>query len=733
MPTYGGWTGKTLRVNLTTGKISADDTIAKYKDYVGGEGLGLKVLFDEVAPHTDPLSPENKLIIGAGPLNGTGLPHMGRLSFTSLLTTNPDWLPGTGHAGGHFTSLLKFAGWDSVIIEGKAPNPVWIFIDNENVSIRDARRMWGHGNYYINAAINDEVGTDCVSVLSIGQAGQNMHGAATVICDRSHSGQNGGTMGAKNLIAVAVRGTGSVKIACTGRELLAQIAHHTSLTGGTSGGMTPQKPKPWAQYYGGGDWLGDPTVWWGGADAPVNTGLTDPHDVHTTALRGPGSRSSWNSNDRNMKWMVRGASCFGCPTPCHQAIHVPEMATSYGYGDYCVNECGGLSSPSDYFGTAKTAAEMLSPKNASSYPGRLMGSILGDDYGIGDDYHILTGDFVYYASEFKGIMKANLPAAEYNSIPWNLQASGDPGFLVDIMKRFSFRIGELGYAHGLGSKAWWQRWGGPEKFPYAAMQQERGFGKAVCWSEESWFAPHHFEGIQSGFIINSMYNRDPCMHEQTHINSVADAVDKSVWDKIPSVDGVTPIGGDACDASTTAWNDAKCRQAIRLASEGVLHNSQVQCNRGGSVALWFSPLAERGYVGDSTLDAVEYSMVTGDHKTEAEMHKVGLRIFNLLRAGTIRGMGTTNMIQYNPTPPNGLSFFTGHDAFPDAAFNHPSWKAPAFSGSNQRMDPADMDKAVKQFYGEMGWSATGAPKKQTYLDLGMDDVAAEMERLGLLG
>ena len=741
MPTYGGWTGKTLRVNLTTGVVSADDTIAKYKDYVGGEGLGLKVLWNEVPAHTPAFAPENKLIIGVGPLNGTGLPHNGRISFTSLLATNPDNLPGTGHAGGHFSSLLKLAGWDSIIVEGKAPNPVWIFVDNDNVSIRDARKMWGNGNFYTNAAIMDEVGQEAVSVVSIGQAGENMHGAATAMCDRSHSGQNaGGIMGSKNLKAIAVHGTGSLKIACSGRELLAQIAHHTSLVGGTSGGMTPGKPKPWAQYYGGGDWTGDPTVWWGAACPPVNTGMTDPHDVHTYAFRGPGTRTSWNSSDRHMKWMVRGAACFGCPNPCHQAVNVPEMQTNNGYGQYCVNECGGISSPSDYYGMASTAAQIQSVTNASGYDapgGRFMGSILQDDYGIGDDYHILTGDFAYYSSAFKGITKANLPAAEYNSINWAAQASGDPAFMTDILKRFAFRIGELGYAHGLGSKAWWKRWGGPEKFPYALMQQERAFGKAICWNETTWFAPHHFEGQQTGSIINSMYNRDPCMHEQTHINGTGvAAVDAAVWDQIPDVNG-NPIGHAACDpnSNTLPWNASKTALTVRLAAEGVLNNSLCQCNRGGAVATWFSPLAERGYLGDSHLLADEYSMVTGDKQTESQFLHTGLRIFTLLRALTIRGMGTTNMIQYNAAPANGLTFFTGHDAFPDAMFNNPTFwgSKTALTGTSQRQDPADMNTAVQAFYTAMNWSSTGAPRKQAYLDLGMNDVASEMETLGLLG
>ena len=312
MPTYGGWAGKVLRVNLTTGTISTEDTIAKYKDFVGGEGLGLKVLWDEVPAGTHPYSAENKIIFGAGPLNGTGIPHAGRLSITTLLATNPHYAPGTGHAGGHFSTNLKFAGYDAIIVEGKSPKPVWLCIVDDEVTIRDARKLWGNGIFYTTAAIMDEMGSDSASVLAIGQAGENLFGAATMIIDRSGSGQNGAPMGAKMLKAIGVRGTGAVKPACSGATLMNLIANHTALVGGTSGGMTPKLPQPWAEYYGG-EWTNGKKVFWGGADSPISTGECDPHDVQTMAYRGPGNRSTWNSNERTMRWLVRAQRVLRLP------------------------------------------------------------------------------------------------------------------------------------------------------------------------------------------------------------------------------------------------------------------------------------------------------------------------------------------------------------------------------------------------------------------------------------
>jgi aldehyde:ferredoxin oxidoreductase len=518
-------------------------------------------------------------------------------------------------------------------------------------------------------------------------------------------------MGAKNLKAIGCRGTGAVKVACTGKQLLAQIAYHTGLVGGTSGGMVPNLPHPWAEFSGGGDWTSGKGVWWGGADPAISTGDTDPHNVHTYGFRGPGNRSGWNANERQMTWLVRSNACFGCPVPCKAALHVPEMDTKYGYGDRPCNECGGLSTTRDYYGFNPGAEPMF------------LGSVLADDYGLGDDYHILTGDLCYYytqpsvADPTISIMKKALrdrtgSDAEYNSIPWAKRTAGDPEFIRDLLRRFAFREGELGYAFGLGSYEMAKRWNAP---PLSQMLQDRSYGKAVAWNETTWFAPHHFEGNQVGYILNSMYNRDPCMHEQTHFNAFTTAIDKRVMaavgyvaseDAVDSADQMTPI------------NDAKIRLAVRMSADGVLHNSLCTCNRGSSP--WQSPLKERGYIGDSSLDATEYSMVTGDVQTELEFMNTGLRIFNLLRASTIRSMGTKNMR-------------VGHDVFPESGFNHKDWKTKKpFEPGSQRMDHADMDKALTMYYAAMGWDQDGAPTRATYERLGLKSVADELETAGLL-
>jgi aldehyde:ferredoxin oxidoreductase len=204
MPDYGGWAGKVLRVNLSTWKISSEDTTAKYKDFLGGSGLGYKVLWDEVPPGTKAWDPDNRLIFGVGPLTATGAPLSSRVTITSLGPLNYMELPTSGHMGGHWGAELKFAGWDGIILEGKAPQPVWLDIRDDKVAIRDARRLWGNGIFRTTYEICLEMGSDA-HVAAIGQAGENLVRMSCIMCDRSHSaGGHGSVMGSKNLKAIGV-------------------------------------------------------------------------------------------------------------------------------------------------------------------------------------------------------------------------------------------------------------------------------------------------------------------------------------------------------------------------------------------------------------------------------------------------------------------------------------------------------------------------------------------------
>ncbi|MGD9576849.1 MAG: aldehyde ferredoxin oxidoreductase family protein [Syntrophorhabdus sp.] len=210
----GGYAGKILRINLTN-KTSKEERLPLEvaKDFIGGAGLGIKYLFDEVKPGTDALGPDNKLIFAPGPFTGTSIPCASRMSVVgkSPLTG----AIGMALTGGYFPAELKFAGWDAVIIEGKAEKPTWISIKDNTVRFHDAGGLWGTMTFDCQQMIKDNLNDQNTRVICIGPAGERLSKIACIINERRAAGRKGlgAVMGSKNLKAIAVRGAGKVAIA----------------------------------------------------------------------------------------------------------------------------------------------------------------------------------------------------------------------------------------------------------------------------------------------------------------------------------------------------------------------------------------------------------------------------------------------------------------------------------------------------------------------------------------
>jgi len=208
-----GWIGKVLRVNLTKCKVSVEDLdLEVAKNFIGGRGLGAKFLFDEIDPKIDPFDSQNKLIFATGPLTSTGAPASNRYM---VVTKAP--LTGAianSSCGGSFGSELKFAGYDLIIFEGKSTNPVYLWIENERIEIRDAGKLWGRSTSETEEMIRTET-NEYAKIACIGPAGENLVRFANIMDGGRAAGRSGvgAVMGSKNLKAVAVRGTGGVTVA----------------------------------------------------------------------------------------------------------------------------------------------------------------------------------------------------------------------------------------------------------------------------------------------------------------------------------------------------------------------------------------------------------------------------------------------------------------------------------------------------------------------------------------
>ena len=210
----GGYTGKILRINLSDQSAKEEKLPLKLaKDFIGGAGFGIKYLFDEVPAGTDPLGPDNKLIFASGPFSGTNIPCASRMAVTGK--SPQTGAVGMALTGGYFPVELKFAGYDALIIEGKAEKPTYVFIKGGDVKFRSAKRVWGMKTTDTQQIIKNELNDQNVRIACIGPAGENLSKMACIINELRAAGRKGlgAVMGSKNLKAIAVRGTKKVSIA----------------------------------------------------------------------------------------------------------------------------------------------------------------------------------------------------------------------------------------------------------------------------------------------------------------------------------------------------------------------------------------------------------------------------------------------------------------------------------------------------------------------------------------
>lgn len=210
----GGFQGKILRVNLTSGKIMIEDLNEDWaKKYVGGRGYGTKIMYEEVDPKVDPLSEKNKVIIATGPLGGTLAPASGR---AMVITKGP--LTGTiacSNVGGYFGPALKHAGFDMVIIEGKAKEPVYLWIYKGITELRSAKDIWGKLADEADKILREKTHTKA-ETMEIGPAGEKQSLVANVMFNGYRAAGRtgvGAVLGSKNFKGIAIRGNLEVKVA----------------------------------------------------------------------------------------------------------------------------------------------------------------------------------------------------------------------------------------------------------------------------------------------------------------------------------------------------------------------------------------------------------------------------------------------------------------------------------------------------------------------------------------
>ena len=218
-----GWNGKILRIDLTKG-TSWVEAMPTYlmEEYIGGRGMSDRIVFDEIDPTIDALSPENKLIFSTGPLTGTGAPSASRFMVSAKSPLSN--CVSSPCCGGYFGANLKYSGYDLLIFEGKSPEPVYVTVLNDRVEILPATKLWGKESYETEKMIREDMkarynldnwALNSMGIANIGPAGENLVRFACIMSDGGRAAGRSGlgaVMGSKNLKAVASIGTGQVNI-----------------------------------------------------------------------------------------------------------------------------------------------------------------------------------------------------------------------------------------------------------------------------------------------------------------------------------------------------------------------------------------------------------------------------------------------------------------------------------------------------------------------------------------
>ncbi|MGA2670242.1 MAG: aldehyde ferredoxin oxidoreductase family protein [Dehalococcoidia bacterium] len=323
-----GYMGTILRVDLTSGKTEKQSLSEELIDnYIGGRGINAKILYDEVKVGLDSFDPESRLIFGTGPLSGTPLAS-GRINITAKSPiTN---ILGDSNAGSHFGPEMKYTGYDHIVFTGKADKPVYLWIENDDVQIRDGHHLWGKMTQETQRLIKEELRDPYIQVACIGPAGENLVRPSSILvgsygaCGRTGMGA---VMGSKNLKAVAVRGTKGVKIAepDTFRRLALDLKRR----------MMENPLYPAFSTYG------------------TCMLLDGTYARGTIAFRNAQQTGAWagydgiNAETLHQKYVTKKIGCFGCVNHCRSWFEIKEgpytglsgvlfeYATQSGFGALC--------------------------------------------------------------------------------------------------------------------------------------------------------------------------------------------------------------------------------------------------------------------------------------------------------------------------------------------------------------------------------------------------------------
>lgn len=321
-----GYHGKFLEVDLNSQTIKDFPLSEDFcKKYIGGATMAAALVFDRINPDTDPLSPENPIVMATGPFTGSSIPMVSRYAVAGISPLTGFW--GEATSGGVFPFRLKGSGWDGLIISGRAKTPVYLYLNDGKAEVRDASDLWGQDTYDTQKAIKETAGDSPVSVACIGPAGEKLIRYACIINDKGRAAGRcgmGALMGSKNLKAVVV--SGNKRSEHADKKTLAELSKQAVKD--INGNLVSVALREYGTLM-----YSDMAMVLG--DAPVKYFTKSVFPV-----------SKVTGQTLRQEYSVSNYACRGCPIGCGREIKDfkpglnidgPEYETSIAFGPLCMN------------------------------------------------------------------------------------------------------------------------------------------------------------------------------------------------------------------------------------------------------------------------------------------------------------------------------------------------------------------------------------------------------------
>jgi aldehyde:ferredoxin oxidoreductase len=667
-----GWVGKILRVDLSEEKFKITPTADYIPAYLGGRGIGARIYWEEVPPEVGAFDPENRLIFITGPLQGTLAPTSGRFM---VLGKAPQTAPVESYCrsgvGGHWAPELKWAGFDAVVVHGRASRPVYIWIHDGKAEIKDASHLWGKDPFATQEMLWETHGKK-TRVMTIGQAGEMKSRLGIIITDSgdaSGQGGYGGVMGSKKLKALAVRGSGVVQVAKP--EALMKVTRYIqSLFSRPSKPGSPLEPiEPGFKYN-----------IWGGQDRGQLTGA-------------PGEL--WNlCADPTSGYERFPDGCYACPIGCRTRVRGPDITS----------------------GVAQCVQSFMYMESIAREPEKGYSKLtweaarLADYYGINayEVHGIIPWLAACYKDDALDEDLAELPLDEIGSQNFIQQLLGKiarrEGFgdlLADGCQRAAMKLG--GKAEALmhrfyprggkfgGYREHWLYYGG---FPggYAIPHL------ALIWALDNRDAMVSHNLMSQLWGAASSLGHDPQFAVADELIPVLRAVMKRAYGSEAAAEFF------AAGGRGLRWDWAP-RVAKRFFERTLLKDSYIVCD----VAFPFLYNSNsEDHVGDSSLESRLFSAVTGVEMGEEASYQAGDMLCTLERAIQVRE-GRTR----------------ADDVLREICFT-------TRDAAGRQYRPDDFEGAKGEYYKLQGWNVRGIPTSEKLRALKLEDVAEDLERRAII-